>query len=223
MRKHWMPSLNPQPHLPDLGPNSTSTPTPALMPLHVPERRSTSPGKVDDVSIGADSFFVVSPRLTAHANATHAALLMARHIAHHRQLGFSGHSVFLNRCSLDHLALRSDYRGSRVVKTKSGADRTTRHRGHREHAGAFMAHSELAGHIQEGRLWLISEDFGMARVAVGAASNETDRHGPTLALDLTVSTLGHVWAETMPSSAAAWQWPAVQCPALPVLNDVTAS
>ena len=30
-----------------------------------------------------------------------------------------------------------------------------------------MAHPELAVHIQEGRLWLISEDFGMARVGCG--------------------------------------------------------
>ena len=47
----------------------------------------------------------------------------------------------------------------------------------REHASAFMAHPQLAGHMQDGRLWLISEDFGMARVAVGAASNYSDRHG----------------------------------------------
>jgi hypothetical protein len=62
-------------------------------------RRAPESRTADDYSIGADNFFVVSPRLTAHANATHAAKLMAQHIAHHRQLGFSGHSVFLNRCA----------------------------------------------------------------------------------------------------------------------------
>ena len=62
-------------------------------------RRAGDARPADDYSIGADNFFVVSPRLTAHANATHAAKLMAQHIAHHRKLGFSGHSVFLNRCA----------------------------------------------------------------------------------------------------------------------------
>jgi len=47
-----------------------------------------------------------------------------------------------------------------------------------------MAHPELAAHIREGRLWLISEDFGMARVAVGAASNDSDRHGASRCLAL---------------------------------------
>ncbi len=45
----------------------------------------------------------------------------------------------------------------------------------REHASAFMAHPELAAHVQNSRLWLISEDFGMARVAVGTAGNDSDR------------------------------------------------
>ena len=47
----------------------------------------------------------------------------------------------------------------------------------REHASAFMKHPELAAHIQGGRLWLISEDFGMARVSVGTAGNDSDRCG----------------------------------------------
>jgi len=67
---------------------------------HLSLRRGNDSGQAADGSIGADNFFVVSPRLTAHANATHAAKLTALHIAHHRQLGFSGHSVFLNRCRL---------------------------------------------------------------------------------------------------------------------------
>ena len=73
----------------------------ANTPLAACLRRVTGHKAADDASIGADSFFVVSPRLTAHANATHAAMLMAQHIAHHQQLGFSGHSVFLNRCCCD--------------------------------------------------------------------------------------------------------------------------